>query len=188
MRYLPFIFVLSVFLSCSSTEAQTEASAATVPAETTAPASEIDPTDPPCETFSQADIAAAFGWSASMEGAPTTMRDGRLQSCLFMSKGNSGQASITISHSDARTIEAKYLESAYVRDLAREDDRLTSEEVKAGLGDQTIYTTGKRGLHHLYKLRWRQGNEIDYDVTLRSTKKRNKTAMLETLKGLAERI
>jgi len=105
-----------------------------------------------------------------------------------MSKDNSGQASITISRSDERTITGKYLERAYSSDLTKEDDRLTYEEVNIGLGDQAIYISGKQGPHHFYKLRWRQGNEVDYDVTLRSSKKRDKAATLETLKGLAERL
>lgn len=117
------------------------------------------------------------------------MRDGRLQSCLFMSKGNSGgQVSATISRSDKRIIEGKYLEKAFVSTLAKEDDRLTFEEVNVGLGDQAIYTYGKDGVQHLYKLRWRQGNEIDYNITLRATKKQDKAAMLDLLKSLAERM
>lgn len=189
MKILSFLFLpLVVCFSCGSGEAQTEPNAIAPPAVNTPTETEAGPITSPCESISQTDIVAAFGWASSNEGRLTAMRDGRLQSCLFMSKDGSGQASVTISLSDERTIERKYLEKSFVSTLAKEDDRLSFEEVNAGLGDQAIYTTGKRGPHHLYKLRWRKGNEVDYDVTLRATKKQNKTAMLATLKGLAERL
>lgn len=188
MKFTPFLLLLTISLACGnrSARAETETASAAPDAAITSP-----PTinaEPPCETFSGADVATAFDWGGSTDGEAATMRDGRLQSCRFMSTGNSGQASFTISHSDARIIEKKYLESAFTRDLARKDDRLTSREVSGGPGDQALYTTGRRGPHHLYKLRWRKGNETDYDITLRATKKQDKTAILETLLELAARM
>lgn len=188
MKNTSFLLLLVVCLSCGSSEAQTEPAAATAPTVNTTPTPKADPIAPPCESLSHTDITTAFGWSGSHEGRLTTMRDGRLQSCLFMSKDNSGQASATISRSDERIIEGKYLERAFVSTLAKEDDRLTFEEVNIGLGDQAIYTHGKDGVQHLYKLRWRQGNEIDYDISLRATKKQDKAVVLEKLKSLATRL
>jgi hypothetical protein len=190
MRYLSLLFLLTLCCSCGSSDAQTAADPAPAPAltEVTSPAPTKDPIESPCETFTNETVATTFGWASGTEGQPNSMREGQVQNCYFSARDDAGFVNITISQSDARTIERKYLERAFTKDLAREDDLLVFEEVNVGLGDQAIYTTGKKGPHHLYQLRWRKGNEVDYDITLRTSRKQNKAAIFEKLKSLATRL
>ncbi|TXF90389.1 hypothetical protein FUA23_06255 [Neolewinella aurantiaca] len=188
MKSLSLALLFFVSLSCGDKNAQTAAVAAPATAQPAIAVSVQEPIDPPCKTFSHDLVAETFGWAGSGEGQPNSMSDGRVQNCTFMSTDNSGLAHITISKSDERTIEMKYVERAFIRDLEREDDRISSIELPAELGDQTIYTTGQKGPHYLYVLRWRVGNLIDYNITLRTNKRQEKDAVLKQLKSLAAKL
>ena len=185
MKSLLFTLTLGVFLACSSSSEAPQDVTAAAPAPVTTPA----PANitPPCEALAADFVASTLGWKSSFDGAPTTMRDGRLQSCLFTAEDNSGGLTAVSSQSDARTIERKGLERSYTTDLEDTEGRMTKEAV-ADLGDQAIYAYGKRGPNHMYKLRWRSGNEIEYWVEYRSTKQRDAAAVLSQLKALAAKL
>lgn len=130
-------------------------------------------------------VAGILGWAESHDGMPTTMRDGRLQSCNYTSTNNVGAATITIAQSSEKTIERKGLERSFTTDLENTEDRLDYREVEVGLGDQAIYGTGKQGPSFIYRLRWRNGNEIEYSIDANFYKERDPAEILPMLKELA---
>lgn len=185
MKSIMLTLTLFLFWSCGDGTSQPMATAP--PAELTAVTAPPASTniDHPCDAISGATISRIFGWEGANEAMPTTMREGRLQSCYYTSTNNVGAATITISQSSERTIERAGLERSFATDLANTEDRLDYEEVSAGLGDQSIYGRGKRGPSHTYRLRWRVGNTTDYSVDLSAYKKLDSEIVLARLKELA---
>jgi len=189
MKYLLFALLTFSFLACGNTGAQPAATTAQPAAQ--APATERVPAPlpaSPCDSYTPELIAETFGWERSMDGQPAAMFDGRMQGCTFTPGGSvGGDFVVTVTQSDARTIEMKYLEKAFSRDLS-DNDRLTSVETTPTLGDQTVFSHGKRGPAYLYQLRWREGNELDYVLTFRSRKQKDKADMETKLRVLAARL
>lgn len=186
MKFIILPLALLICLSCSDSAAATETVAAnTAPA----PATKVVVATPdhPCDAVSGSMVAQALGWEGANEAMPTTMSDGRIQSCFYSSTNDIGASTMTIKQSSERTIERKGLERVFATDLTNEG-KLTFEDVSGALGDQAIFGHGKTGPSFTYKLRWRDGNAVDYSVDATYYKKMDPAAVLVNLRKLAEKM
>ncbi len=116
------------------------------------------------------------------------MRDGDLQSCYYNSTNNVGAATITIGRSSESTIARKGLERSFATDLASTDARLSYKAIADGYGDETIYGYGQRGPSHIYRLRWRVGNELEYSIDVNAYTKVEPAEVLGPIRELAKKL
>ncbi|PHI19999.1 hypothetical protein CEQ90_09665 [Lewinellaceae bacterium SD302] len=190
MKLLMYLLLCFALFACGGSDATAQASSSTTA--TTAPEMKTEApaenSENPCETISPAEVAAALGWAGSNDGMPTTMRDGRLQSCYYSSNDNVGAATISISTSNENTIASKRLERSFTTSLEKTDGQLKYEEVSASLGDQAIYGSGKNGPAFSYRLDWRVGNTVSYSVDASYYQERDKDDVLVALKELAAKL
>jgi len=183
-----FSLVLAVCLSCSDGASEkADVSLSSTPPTVNATSSPSN-AEHPCDALPGATVAQDLSWEGSNDPIPTTMRDGRLQSCFYSSTNTVGAATITIAQSSDRTIERKGLEQAFQKDLSNTDGTLTYRSVPDGFGDETIYGYGKRGPNHTYRLRWRAANHTDYSIDVVAYKKLDEQVVLERIKVLAARM
>lgn len=144
---------------------------------------------PPCESLTKDFVGDTLGWTDTVEGQAASMSEGRVQGCTFgRSGGEGGNLAVMISKADARGLEKKYIERAFATDLAREEEDNSFTEVTPTLGDQTIMGVGKKGPSHVYQLRWRIGNQIDYQLTLRTRDEQDAGQMQTKLRALAAKL
>ncbi len=144
---------------------------------------------PPCESLTKDFVGDTLGWTDTVEGQPASMSEGRTQACTFSRSGSEGgNLAVTINKADARGLEKKYVERAFATDLAREAEENSFTEVTPKLGDQTIMGVGKKGPHHVYQLRWRIGNQVDYLLTLRTRDEQDAAQMQTKLRALAQKL
>lgn len=143
----------------------------------------------PCDQVSAAFVAETFGWKRATEGQPAQMYEGRMKGCTFnAAEGGMGSFAITVTASDARTIEKGYVERAFQTDLTKEDDRITFKEVTPTLGDQTLFSHGKRGPSNLYQLRWRNGNVKDHLLAFRAREEWDLADVEAKLRAVAAKL
>lgn len=188
MRFIFFTLILGVCLSCSEGgSGKSEAVIASAAPKVPAPISPVT-INHPCDVLTGATVAQDLGWEGSIDPVPTTMRDGRLQSCFYSSTNSVGAATITVSQSSERTIERKGLAQSFAKDLASTDGPLTYRTISDGFGDETIYGYGKRGPNHNYRLRWRTGDHTEYSIDMNAYKKLDEQSVLEKLKVLAAKM
>lgn len=190
MKFLYLSTLLLLCWSCGSDASQaatnTEADTETAAAPAESPVKAPTQLEHPCETVAWTDVASTFGWEGTNESIPTTMSEGRLQGCYYAPPKGAESVTISVTQSTERTISAKYLENAFKKDLASTDGN--HEQVAADLGDQAIYNYGKNGPNYTYRLRWRDGNEVDYFVEFKSSQEMDAAAILPKLQQLAEML
>lgn len=184
---------LLLLFACNSGETPPAINTADTPAPTEATEAEPEASGPtsitqPCNKISDHLVTTTFGWKGSTDGVPTTMQNGMLNACQFTSTSNEGSVTAAISYSTERTIEGKYLERSFQNDLANQDEAMTCSALDIGLGDEAIYSHGRRGPNYVYKLRWRNGNKVDYSLTYRSPRLLNQEVILEHLKVLSSKL
>jgi len=185
MKSALLITILALCLACSEGNTQTAATTTTTPVADAAASVETSPTlDHPCDAISGADLVRVLNWGGANDAMPTTMSDGRIQSCYYSSTDNVGAATITVTQSSEKTIERKGLERSFASDLSNEEGRLSYKTVDANLGDQAIYGFGKRGPSYSYRLQWRVGNTTRYSIDATAYKEQDPEVMLEKLKEL----
>ena len=144
---------------------------------------------PPCDSVSAAFVGETFGWSDVVEGQPASMSKGRVQGCTFNRRGSEGGTlAIMVSHIDARGVANKYVERAFATDLSNKNPDKTFAEVTPKLGDQTVFGHGKQGPHIAYQLRWRTGNQVDSNLTVRFPAEQDPADIQAKLRTIAAKL
>ncbi|MEM6289896.1 MAG: hypothetical protein AAGA54_01480 [Myxococcota bacterium] len=204
MRFVVLSLASAALLVPACDPSSDDASAPTVSADEAAPSANpeaksnakagvavIDPADlqSPCASISAAFVAETFGWKRATEGQPSEMNDGRMKRCSFDAvDGSVGSFSVTVTVSDARTIENGYLARAFETDLSRDDGRISFEETTPVLGDQTLVAHASRGSSNLYQLRWRVGDAKDHLLEFRAREPWDMAEVEAKLRAVAAKL
>jgi hypothetical protein len=146
----------------------------------------LKPLSDPC-AMSAKEIADIMRWKDFFDAVPNQLNSEKMKSC-FYGTNLSGGVTITFMRYEVKNPDSRYLERSFTRDLESNEGGFTYEEIKGGAGDQMIYSYGKNGPNHVYKIRWRFGNQTEKMIEYRATKKQKPAVALEKLDAIVKAL
>lgn len=182
MKYTIYFIGLLLLTSCGS-EATDSGDTSTDDATTSETSEDIEPLSDPCQV-SASEITAIMGVEYS-EGRPNAINSETMKVCDY---GANVSGSLSIGFNRHSNLSEGALEASFQSTLEKTSEKMTYQEVEAGLGDQAIYFFGEKGPNHVYTLQWRLGNHTSKRIFLSSAKERNAEETLTQLKEIANKV